>query len=299
MKIPENNLRPYQIVNLIAFNSYGINSIAERCYFPRNLQDLTEILEETYESNPKVIGGGSNIILSTNKYKNPIILLCGFNQYLVSDANFISVGAGVKLSTLVEYTNACGLKGIQRLIGIPGSVGGAVRMNAGAYGQEIGQVVNWVDTLDIKMGKRKRWEKHELCFSYRTSSFALDNYIITDVGLKLSLDENIPLAERVELVRSESAELLAIRMQKIPYHMPNAGSVFKRTQNSMPIGLMVEQLGLKGYCINDAMISYQHAGIFVNKGFVIGKDLISLAEFVREKLASRFGVNIELEQVVI
>ncbi|RYH63430.1 MAG: UDP-N-acetylmuramate dehydrogenase [Alcaligenaceae bacterium] len=286
-------------VELTGLNSYCVSARADLCLFPENDDDLLEVIQRFPSPIPNILGFGTNVILRSKTYEAPIIVLSGLNRWIKRvGSNLLHVGAGARLGAVVEYANRAGLAGLQSLAGVPGSTGGAIRMNAGAYGQCIGERVRSVTTLDSITGNYKQWDKASAKFSYRNSVFSDPGAIITDALIELE-GNNIDNPWKIEELRRESLAVLAKRATRIPYGLPNAGSVFKRCEGCSPVGELIEQLGLKGYRINDAMVSYQHAGIFVNSGFATGDDIINLIADVTSKVHNRFGVTLEQEQVIL
>lgn len=286
-------------VELIGLNSYCVSARAELCLFPEDDEDLLEVIQRFPSASPNILGFGTNLILRRKVYEAPMIVLSGLNRWIRRvGSNLLHVGAGTRLGAVVEYANRAGLMGLQSLAGVPGSIGGAIRMNAGAYGQCIGESIKNVTTLDSMTGARKQWDRASAKFSYRTSVFSEPGAIITDALIELD-GGHIGNPSKIEELRCESLAILAKRATRIPYGLPNAGSVFKRCDGCRPVGELIELLGLKGHRINDAMVSYQHAGIFVNNGFATGEDIVDLIADVTSKVHSRFGVTLEQEQVIL
>jgi len=286
-------------VELTGLNSYCVSARADICLFPENDDDLLEVIQRFPSPIPNILGFGTNVILRSKTYEAPIIVLSGLNRWIKRvGGNLLHVGAGARLGAVVEYANRAGLAGLQSLAGVPGSIGGAIRMNAGAYGQCIGERVRSVTTLDSITGNYKQWDKASAKFSYRNSVFSDPGAIITDALIELE-GNNIDNPWKIEELRRESLAVLTKRATRIPYGLPNAGSVFKRCEGCPPVGELIEQLGLKGYRVNDAMVSYQHAGVFVNSGFATGNDIVNLIADVTSKVHNRFGVTLEQEQVIL
>lgn len=286
-------------LDLTAFNSYAIQATASRCYFPHNQKELTDSLLSFRGTPPIILGGGTNVLLMSQRYTTPVLILTALNRTIICNGTYVEVGAGVSLATLVEFANSRGLAGLERLVGIPGTVGGAIRMNAGAYGQDIGGVLEWVETIDINSTGSRVWSKDEIGLSYRSNAIATEPVIITRAALRFKNDSTIPLQEQSARLLADSRHYLLLRAQKIPYHLPNAGSVFKRPSHGKPVGAMVETIGLKGHAINDAMISREHGGIIVNTGLATGADVAKLIELMRVRINEHFNVQVELEQVKI
>lgn len=281
-------------------NSYRVESCADICFTPRTKQNLLDICRRLNGKMPILLGSGSNVILSLSHYHTPVILMSCFERTIENHGDFLLVGGGVLLCAVVEYAITHGLCGIERLSGIPGTIGGAVRMNAGAYGQEIGSSVFYVESIDLLSGNEKFWNASDLNFDYRDSIFSQNpSLAITKVALRLNCNEQKNIYLLTENLRLESKRVLAARAEKIPYHLPNAGSVFKRGDNPLPIGSMVEKLGMKGTRVNDAVVSDQHAGIIVNVGFASGRDIEQLALKIKSRVHENFGIHIEMEQIVV
>lgn len=286
-------------IELTGFNSYCVSARADLCFFPADDNELLAVIQRYQNPRPLILGWGTNVILQQRIYQDPIIVLTGLNRWIrrLGDA-ILHVGAGVRLGAVVEYANRAGLPGLQSLAGVPGTVGGAIRMNAGAYGQCIGDRIRQVTTLDSVTGARKHWNKESSKFGYRASAFSEPGSIITDALIEFEGDDiDNPL--EAEKLQKESSAILAKRAIRIPYGLPNAGSVFKRADGCQPVGELVDRLGLKGHRVNDAMVSHQHAGIFVNNGFATGEDIINLIDDVTSKVHKCYGVSLEREQVIL
>ncbi|WLQ17416.1 UDP-N-acetylmuramate dehydrogenase [Hahella aquimaris] len=284
-------------INLLAYNTYKVNATAELVAIPENENELISHLQYIGSTEFAVIGGGSNIILSKPDYRFPLIVLTEFNRFIRVEGNHIIAGAGVSLSSVVEAAVSNGLWGLEKLIGIPGTLGGAVYMNAGAYGQDIGSSIEWVESLDIRNHSLVRRTGEELGFSYRHSDFVNWKHEII-CSVKIALTDKAPEGENGD-IRSVSLSTLRTRLAKLPYDLPNAGSVFKRPDYQYPVGKMVEDLGMKGRSVNGAMVSHMHAGIIVNTGFATGSDIQRLATEIRGAIKKNYGLDIEMEQIVL
>ena len=202
----------------------------------------------------------------------------------------IQVGGGVKLSYLAKYTANYGLKGIETLVGVPGSIGGAVVMNAGAEGTEIGQVVRSVKCMTLD-GEIAIFKKKDLTFSYRKTTFPSESGIVIEAELEL---EKGGITE----IHRAMDKHLTRRSSKQPLTMPNAGSIFKNPEGGSAGGL-IESVGLKGYQIGGAGVSIKHANFIVNKGTASAKDVIQLIQHIQTVVEEKTGTRLEQEIVII
>lgn len=183
-----------------------------------------------------------------------------------------------------------GLSGIEFLSGIPGTAGGAVRMNAGAYGSEMKDIVIKTTYLDDK-GNIKEFSNKEQNFDYRTSIFKENKYIILETELKLKCDDE-------NLINSRIDEMTKKRIESQPVDFPSAGSTFKR-KNGIITAKLIDECGLKGYTIGGAQVSTKHAGFIINRGGATAKDVLNLVEYVKEQVYKRFDERIELEVLIV
>ena len=182
------------------------------------------------------------------------------------------------------------LTGLEAMSGIPGSVGGDIKMNAGAYGREMKDVVVTSKCID-KEGKIRELNLQEHHFAYRESIFKNNDLIVLETTIKLAYGVKTEIQHKME-------EYKQARTQKQPLEFPNAGSTFKRIDN-IPTAKLIEEANLKGYSIGDAEVSTKHAGFIINKGNATAKDVIALVEYVQKKVKEKFNQNIELEMIVI
>ena len=234
-------------------------------------------------------GGGSNVLVSDFGIKGVVLHTGGMNDMTV-DGCEIYCSAGVKLSKMCAFALENSLSGLEFGWGIPGTVGGAVFMNAGAYGGEIKDVLVSVDYINSD-GEFCTAEASELKLGYRTSIFQKNNALI--VGAKVRLAPKEP-----EAIRSVMNELLERRKSKQPVDMPCAGSVFKRPEGHFA-GTLIEQEGLKGERIGGAVVSEKHAGFIVNDGDATCSDVLRLVELIKERVFSSTGVQLECEIKVL
>lgn len=239
-----------------------------------------------------VIGRGSNILVHDEGIRGAVILTTRALGEFSLARSMLTVGAGVPLPVAAEKTFAQSLGGLEMLQGIPGTIGGALVMNAGAYGQEIGAVVSWVEVLGN--GKPKTFCREGLSFGYRRSSLAGSVILRAAMRLeKLSAGE----VEKRSALRSEA---FARRRLSQPLDRPNAGSVFRNPSpeedpEGLGAGRMIEACGLKGVRYGGAAISDMHANFIVNEGGAKASDVLELIATARERVKEKFGVLLQLE----
>ncbi len=262
------------------------------CYVAaKTICDIQKILKFVKENNLPIhiIGNGSNILVCDDGIKG-IILSISLDNIEIKNENKIIVGAGVKLGKLAQVLLQNELTGFEELSGIPGTIGGAIYMNAGAYGKEIKDVITKVIAIDME-GNKKEFKNSDLKFGYRKSIFKKEKYVIVEAELKLQKGNHDKIKEKMKQY-SES------RKEKQPLEYPNAGSTFKRGDNFVTAQL-IDEAGLKGYTIGGAMVSTKHAGFIVNKGNATCKDVLELIDYIKSEIKKKFGIDIELEIEII
>lgn len=283
-------------VPMAEYTSFRVGGPVDFLFFPADAADLKKILEwGRKEKIPYfILGKGTNLLVRDGGWRGMAIsLIQGFSRIAeVSRGErevILEVEAGVPLEGLINFCRINGLAGLEFAAGIPGSVGGAIYMNAGAFGGEIKQVLESVGLMDSQ-GNILRKERGELEFSYRSLRLAKGE-IILDGLFKLGLGEP-------SLVRAKIEEIITKRKEKQPYEFPSAGSVFRNPQAG-PAGGLIEKVGLKGYQIGEAQISEKHANFIINRGQARAKDILSLIELARCKVFREIGVLLELEIQVV
>jgi UDP-N-acetylmuramate dehydrogenase len=197
--------------------------------------------------------------------------------------------SGATLSMLVSYAAAKALTGLEFCAGIPGSVGGAVWMNAGAYGKEIKDIIQIISLL-VAEGEKKTLRREEISFGYRRSGLPPES-IILNAQFKLEKGQ-------IEQIKGEISEIIKWRQEKHPLNFPNAGSIFKNLPGQ-PAGRLIEEMGLKGTSCNDAEVSPKHANFIVNKGKATASDVLALIAVIQAKAKKEKGINLETEVVIV
>lgn len=256
---------------------------------PGNTEGLERTLNFclTHELPWLIIGSGSNLLVRDGGIRGVGIKLSGkFKQWNINGTK-VSAGAAVSLVELAKNVAERGLSGLEFACGIPGTVGGAVYMNAGAYQGEISQVVTKVQA--VSAGKGVTWfDKTDLNLGYRYSRFQTEtSSIITRAEFSLN-------QEAADLTRAKVYEFTCLREGKQPLEMPSAGSVFRRPEGHY-VGPMIEEAGLKGFIIGGAQVSPKHAGFIVNIGGATAQDVLSLIAHIQKVIKERNGVDLITE----
>jgi UDP-N-acetylmuramate dehydrogenase len=269
---------------------------------PETLEELKEAVEAANRESRAFIfmGNGSNMLFAEEGYDGWVISLRGLKDLvLMADSGaeedqgygYIGADAGCSLSAIAKLALANRLAGFEFASGIPGSLGGAVLMNAGAYGGEMKDVLVSVRTMDI-FGRIRDWKAEELELSYRHSCFMDDRtQIIISAVIRL------PRGDRAD-IEAKMKDLAERRREKQPLQYPSAGSFFKRPEGHFA-GKLIEDAGLKGLQIGGAQVSDLHAGFIINKDRATATDVIELMHVVQETVLDRFGVRLEPEVQII
>lgn len=235
-----------------------------------------------------ILGKGTNTLFADGGFNGVVVDVSGLKNFKVC-ADGIYAHAGLSLFELNKACRSFGFAGLEFSFGIPGSVGGAVCMNAGAYGKAIGDFVDYC--FVIKNGKLKKVKGSNLNFSYRHSEVQSQN--LTVVGVKFKLPKGDK--KQIEILQNEYFQK---RLQSQPYSEPSLGSVFKR-HNGQPVSKIIDNLGLKGFCVGDACVSEKHAGFIVNKGAATCQDVLKLVKYIQNKVKKNYGYKPELEIKVL
>lgn len=272
--------------------TFKIGGPVDLLVMPQNNQEVAKILKFCIEENVPwmIVGLGSNLIVRDKGIRGIVIKLEGDFLKWNIEGNLVVSGSAVTLADLAKGTAAQGLSGLEFACGIPGTVGGAVFMNAGAYEGEISQVLSEVVAYDADAGFIQ-YSGNEFDFGYRHSIFQHKSQVILEV--KFTLREITS-----ETALAKITELTCKRESKQPLDMPSAGSVFRRPEGHY-VGPMIESAGLKGYSIGGAQVSEKHAGFIVNKGGATAQDVLDLIAHIQRVIRERNGVELIPEIKVV
>ena len=286
--------------------SFKVGGPARYFVKAESLDDLKKALDLAREKGIPffILGNGTNLLVSDKGFDGVIITLAGdFSSIEDLGNGAFKVGAAIPLGRFARSVLKQGFAGIHKLAGIPGTLGGAIYMNAGAYGQEIGTSCTQVTVLDSD-GNIREFAASECGFGYRQSIFQKNNAIILSATFLLPTAAS--LGKTTADLEAELAECMAKRKASQPLNMPNAGSTFKRlsvgaadTPAQIAPGYYIEQAGLKGYRIGDAEVSTVHANFIVNAGGATASDIKQLSEFVQQKVAEKFGIQLKREIILL
>ena len=255
---------------------------------PKNAYELAGLIRLLNENNQSyiVFGNGSNVLVSDEGIRGVVIKIGEQMSEVSVCGEEITSGAGILLSRLSKKAMNESLSGMECISGIPGSVGGAVYMNAGAYGAEIADILQSL-TYVSREGEIITLEKADLSLGYRKSVFMENGGIVTSCVLKLKKGDK-------EKIAQDMAEVTKKRVEKQPLELPSAGSTFKRPQGYFA-GALIEECGLKGYSVGGAKVSEKHAGFVVNFDNATANDVLAVIEHVQKTVYEKFGVGLEPE----
>jgi len=275
------------------YTSFKIGGPAECLIKIQTAEELKEILQFSQEQNIPltIIGNGSNILVSDDGIKGIVLKIEIPTFELNIETAQLKVGSGVKLAFIAQKCLKKELAGFEFSSGIPGTIGGAIRMNAGAHGKEMKDVVTSVTYMD-RNGEIHTIQNQEANFEYRKSMFTHHkDYIILEVEMQLEKGNS-------EEIQAKMTEYATYRKEKQPIEYPSAGSTFKRGSDFITAKL-IDECGLKGYQIGGAQISEKHAGFIINKKNATAEDVIKLMEYTKEQIYNKFGKEIEAEIEII
>ncbi|MEK6727212.1 MAG: UDP-N-acetylmuramate dehydrogenase [Candidatus Omnitrophota bacterium] len=274
-------------VSLKNKTTFRVGGPAKFFYAPRNLEDLKLLIGAARKNKIKifVIGAGSNILVSDNGVDGIVLQLSApyFKKIILSEDSLI-VGAGLMLGRVVEAAKLNSLSGLEFLIGIPGTVGGALMMNAGAWGRGIGELIENVAVIDFR-GKVKLLKKKDIKFGYRRCG--MGKYIILSARLRLDKKNKGEIAQNLN-------KYIQARGSRQDTTFPNAGCVFKNPSGESA-GKLIDLCGLKGKKIGGAFISRKHANFILNKENARAQDVLNLMKLMKAAVRDKFKVNLDPE----
>lgn len=233
-----------------------------------------------------ILGNGSNLLVDDEGYGGLVISLAENWGGCVQEGNCLRVGAGLLLPRAARAALAASLSGMEFASGIPGTIGGALTMNAGAYGREMKDVVRSVRVM-ARDGQIRVLDREELGLGYRTSRIPKEGYVVLEALLELAPGDP-------EAIRETMEDLSARRKEKQPLEYPSAGSTFKRPEGHFA-GKLIEEAGLKGYRIGGAQVSEKHCGFVINRDNATAADVLALCAYVEKRVEETSGVKLEME----
>ena len=273
---------------LKGYTTFHIGGCAPLIVFPKTTEQVIFIIKECNASKYPlyVLGQGSNLLISDRGLDGVVLSMRNLNELRYCGSTAITQ-AGVKLFRFISESAKRSLSGVENLFGIPGSIGGSIRMNCGAYGTDIASKIRYVDAIHLKTGQLKRFLKKECMFAYRQSVFQSQPYIITGAAFSLISNTNRMNCNKLHVILKE-------RKRTQPYTQYCAGSIFKKPTNGFA-AKMIEDAGLKGLQIGDALVSTIHAGFIINQGKANSSDVINLIKIIKRKVFEKYGINLNCE----
>jgi len=267
--------------------TYGIGGPAELMIFPKDKKDLINAIKIINENKMQltILGSGSNVLISDNGIKGAVISLKNTLKNIEVNGTNLYAECGAMLGKIVKLAVKNNLIGLENLNGVPGTLGGALIMNAGAWGGEISENLVSVEFISSK-NELKKLLKEEINFSYRKSSFDKDDIL-------LSADFNLRKAKQ-DIINENFVKAQTGRKDSQPLNKRSAGSLFKNPKDNSA-GKLIDEAGLKGYSIGDAKISDKHANFFINNGKASSDDMLKLIKKAHNTVKEQFSIKLELE----
>ncbi|MEG1286829.1 UDP-N-acetylmuramate dehydrogenase [Clostridium sp.] len=284
----ENVIEDAQMKNYVHFR---VGGAADILLIPETKEQVTKSIEICRNNNVPfyVVGNGSNLLVRDGGIRGVVIKL-GEVKNISVDGNNVNAECGALLKEVSSAGISNSLTGFEFACGIPGTVGGAVFMNAGAYHGEISDVIESAEVIDNK-GNIITLNKEELELGYRSSSVMKKGYVVLSAIFKLQSGEEEKIKERVD-------DLTFMRESKQPLEYPSAGSTFKRPEGYFA-GKLIQDAGLKGFTLGGAAVSEKHSGFVINKGGATAKDIIDLIHHIQDEVKKQFGVDLHPEVRII
>ncbi len=289
LRIKELGLEAKERVSLAHYTTFRVGGPVDLLFAPRGLWELKKTLAFLAEEGLPYffLGGGSNLLVRDGGFRGAALSLKGLSR-IEAQGELLRAEAGVSLPFLLSFCAEKGLSGLEFLAGVPATVGGAVAMNAGAFGQEIKDLVQEVSLYHE--GEFYTWRRERLSFSYRRLELPEGALV---VAATFSLKKASP-----SYVRRKMAEYLSLRRQKQPLSFPSAGCVFKNPRE-LPAGFLIEAVGLKGFRRGGAEISRKHANFILNRAQATASDILALMELAKERVFREYGLELEEEIKIV
>lgn len=271
--------------------SFKVGGPADVLVYPSNYEMVKDLINICKENKVDyfILGNGSNLIIRDGGIRGVVIKLGHINKIVV-DENLLSAQCGAKLYSVADKALKNSLSGLEFASGIPGSIGGATAMNAGAYDGEMAKVIESVLVIDNE-GNIRELNKEELEFGYRNSAILKYGYIVLETRMRLSNGDKALIKERMD-------DLAERRKNKQPLEYASAGSTFKRPEGYFA-GKLIQDSGLKGTSVGDAEVSEKHSGFIINRGNATAKEVLDLIEVVKAKVYEKFKVELHTEVRII
>jgi UDP-N-acetylmuramate dehydrogenase len=269
--------------------TFGVGGIASLFIYPCDINDLKIILKYSYKNQIKLffMGSGSNLLISDNGFDGIVICLRkSFKNFEFDNSFEAKIGTGVMLGQIVRTLIKKSVQGLESLIGVPGTLGGALIMNAGAYGSEISNYLVSIKSISLN-GEEKTYSKQDLKFSYRYSSIPRDE-IVVEAKFKFDTGD----FKEIKIKKEKASQS---RRTNQPLQYRSAGSIFKNPDSEKAAGYLIDKANLKGMKIGDAQISKKHANFIINHGNASSDNIIELIKIIKREVLKEFNIDLELE----
>ncbi len=273
------------------FTTMKVGGIADRICFPTSIDELVILMDQLLsQNNPwALLGGGSNVLVSSNEIPGTVICTTGLNWIEQPDPHSLVVGSGVRLPRLSAYAYKLGLSGMEFYEGIPGTVGGAIVMNAGAHGWSTHQILETVTILNLETMNLEVLTPNEVNFGYRMSSINSKKQIVLSARYKLSADTE-------EAIRSRMKENNIARQKSQPIKDPSAGCTFRNPiELNIPAGKLLDSIGAKNWTVGSAQVSSKHANFVINLGHANSHDVCKLISKLQQAALEKYNVLLKPE----
>ena len=271
--------------------TFGIGGPADCFLMPKTSEELRIVTRIAHKNHIPIfiLGGGANLLVRDKGIRG-VVVFTGHLQNIERSGNLLKVSSGVSTARAAKAAYEFGLSGMEFASGIPGSIGGAAYMNAGAYGGEMSKIIVSATTVDDR-GDFISYRAKDLGYSYRHSRFMESGEVIADITLSLRYGNQKDIKALMD-------DLNHRRRTKQPLEKKSAGSTFKRPAGHF-VGQMIEELGLKGYGYGDAQVSEKHAGFLINNGHASCEDMLALIHDVQDKVKKNYGVDLNTEVQIV
>lgn len=275
---------------LARYTTLKIGGPADRLCLPYNVDELTNLLDSLKKSEQPwyVLGGGSNLLISSQGVPGTVIRLTQMSSMTNPEADLIEAGTGTRLPHLARYAASLGLSGLEFMVGIPGTVGGGVVMNAGAHGSCFSEVLESATIFDIEKWNVITLNKEELGFEYRKSRINPQTQIVVSAKFRLKPDN-------AEMIKQNTQHNEDYRWKTQPLSWPSAGSTFKNPDPKQGAGYLLEQSGAKELREGNAAVSAIHANFVINMGGATSGDVVTLLKRMQEAVYNKFQIKLKLE----
>lgn len=269
--------------------TFGVGGLASMFIYPSSIDDLKKILKYSFKNNIKIffMGSGSNMLISDDGFNGIVICLRkSFKNFDYNDSFETIAGTGVMLGQMVRTLTKNSVKGLESLIGVPGTLGGALIMNAGAYGSEISNYLVSIKCITLE-GNEKIYMKEDLEFSYRYSNIP-KNEVVVEAKFQFQTGD----INEIKINKDKASQS---RRNNQPLQYRSAGSIFKNPKSGMAAGYLIDQARLKGLKKGDAEISTKHANFIINHGSATSENILDLIKIIKSEVYNKFKVKLDLE----